>query len=483
MEGETDLATTNPSLASEWDYEKNAKLTPQMVTKGSHKKVWWKCPVGHSWPATIASRNAGKGCSKCHDFGTSFPEQAIIFYLKKHFSNVVGRDRSLGMELDILIPDLSIGVEYDGVVYHKSEGQVKRDNKKDRICKEHGIRLIRIRENGLSKTESAECVFRHSDTDIDLEQAISELLKLVEVEESVDINKDRIEILNQYYTYIKTSNLETKYPDMAKEWHPTKNGKLLPSMITPGYSKKVWWQCPNGHTYDASPAKRCLAGHGCRYCAGQEIIAGENDLLTLNPSLAKEWDYDKNDKTPSEVALNSQKLYYWKCPQGHPSYPASIANRNKGKGCPYCSGRKRLPDVNSFGAVHPELLKEIHPNQDTPFDPFNVGPMSETEVRWICKEGHDWKARVKKRSMGQGCPYCSNVRIWPGFNDLKTKFPEIAKEWHPTKNGNLTPETVGAYSNKKVWWICSKCGEPYQALIPNRTRKGTGHNKCKGKRG
>ena len=67
IEGKNDLATINPKLSSEWNYEKNGQLKPQMVSGGSNKKVWWKCnSCGNSWPAYIYSRNIdGRGCPEC----------------------------------------------------------------------------------------------------------------------------------------------------------------------------------------------------------------------------------------------------------------------------------------------------------------------------------------------------------------------------------------------------------------------------------
>ena len=60
IKGKNDLATVNPTLAEEWNYEKNGTLAPDMVTAGSNKKVWWKCDKGHEWEATIVNRSQKK---------------------------------------------------------------------------------------------------------------------------------------------------------------------------------------------------------------------------------------------------------------------------------------------------------------------------------------------------------------------------------------------------------------------------------------
>ena len=65
LAGYNDLATTNPELLEEWDYEKNGSFLPNDFTQSSNKKVWWKCNLGHEWLAAINSRNAGNGCPYC----------------------------------------------------------------------------------------------------------------------------------------------------------------------------------------------------------------------------------------------------------------------------------------------------------------------------------------------------------------------------------------------------------------------------------
>ena len=65
----------------------------------------------------------------------------------------------------------------------------------------------------------------------------------------------------------------------------------------------------------------------------------------------------------------------------------------------------------------------------------------------------EWQASIQRRNHGSGCPYLSHQTIRKGFNDLQTVNPELAKQWHPTKNGILKPTEVTANSDKKVWWI------------------------------
>ena len=79
------------------------------------------------------------------------------------------------------------------------------------------------------------------------------------------------------------------YPHLVKEWHPTKNGELTPNEVTHGSSKKVWWLCSKGHSYDSAISNRAKEKKptGCPYCSRNKV-GEDNNLLYLFPELAKE---------------------------------------------------------------------------------------------------------------------------------------------------------------------------------------------------
>ena len=78
----------------------------------------------------------------------------------------------------------------------------------------------------------------------------------------------------------------------------------------------------------------------CPYCNGRKVWPGFNDLKTTNPEIAKEWNYEKNaDVTPSDIKSGSNIKVWWKCINGH-EWEAKVNERVRGRGCPYCSGRK-----------------------------------------------------------------------------------------------------------------------------------------------
>jgi len=153
------------------------------------------------------------------------------------------------------------------------------------------------------------------------------------------------------------------FPELLAEWDYTKNGALSPHMLSPNTSKKVWWICEKSHRWTASIGKR-TRGSKCPYCFGYSVLPGYNDLSTINPTLAAEWNPDKNEGLmPDMFTVSSGKAVWWRCSFGH-SWRATIANRNKGNGCPVCAGFKISKGFNDLLTVLPEIAAEWDYNKN-----------------------------------------------------------------------------------------------------------------------
>lgn len=236
-------------------------------------------------------------------------------------------------------------------------------------------------------------------------------------------------------------------------WNYEKNGSLTPADVTAGSGKKVWWNCEKGHewlmrVYDLNKGCRCP------YCSNHRV-SSSNALAIRQPKLAYEWNYEKNgDLTPSTISYSSGKAVWWKCERGH-EWQERVGNRSHlGYGCPYCSGKRPTEDRN-LAVLYPTLIQEWHPDKNKGLDPANLLPQSNLNVWWMCKEGHEWAAKICSRTKGTGCPYCAGKRVWEE-NCLGHKYPNVARYWHPSKNGALTPQNVAPHSSKAVWWMCSR---------------------------
>ena len=240
-----------PELVAQWHSTKNGELKPENISFGSHKKVWWKCPVAvdHEWQANPNNRMKS-GCPCC-------------------------------------------------------SGQ---------------------------KVSQSNC-------------------------------------------------LAIIYPELAQQWHPTKNGDLTPFDVLSRSGKKIWWKCSvaDDHEWQASPAARS-SGNGCACCRGYKVVLS-NCLAVSHPELVKEWSVKNGDLTPYMVAVCSRRIVWWICGKGH-GWQAKIAERtNNRTNCPICNeskGEKAIAEVltkNNFKFVRQAKYRTCKNKFMLPFD-FVV----ETEV-------------------------------------------------------------------------------------------------------
>ena len=491
IKGFNDLATTNPELAAEWNYEKNGDLTPSDVTAGSNKMVWWKKPYDvpmdypveslrgkhfdFEWESKINNRKQGYACPYLagqavwkgfNDLVTTNPELAVEWNYEKNkgLTNKFGED--------ISTPDKVMPGSIQKVWWKKSYD----------VPMDYPVEFLRGKH-------------------FDFEWK-SEIAKRNKGIGCPYLSKCKPSI------WIGFNDLATVNPELAAEWNYEKNGDLTPFDVTANSNQKVWWKLPydvpmdypveslRGKHFDfewESEIGSRNGGYGCPYLVGKFVWRGFNDLATVNPELAAEWNYEKNgDLTPFDVTVGTNQKVWWKksydVPDDYPikhlrgkhfdfEWESSISSRNVGIDCPYLSGKAVWKGFNDLVTTNPELVAEwnyeknkgltnkVGEDISTP-DKVNAG--SNQSVWW--KKSYDvpmdypvehlrgkhfdfeWQTAISHRADGQGCPYLSSQALWEGFNDLATTNPELAAEWNYEKNGDLTPSDVMAGSNQKVWW-------------------------------
>lgn len=272
------------------------------------------------------------------------------------------------------------------------------------------------------------------------------------------------------------SSLMTIFPSIASEWHPEKNGTLRPYDVKPKSNKRIWWQCKFGHEWESKINNRTTNLTGCPYCSGNLPIKGKTDLATTYPKVAEQWHKQKNgNMTPCDVTAKSNRYIWWECSNGH-EWMSKVYHRTDGRDCPFCVGMKAILHKTDLVTKNPILAAEWHPSKNGNLQPSDVTSKSHRKVWWTCSKGHEYEASVQMRTKGEGCPVCACRIIIPGVNDLETYSPEIAKEWHPSKNSNKLPSEYAPHSNVYAWWKCSK-GHEWRTTINNRTN-GTGCPFC-----
>lgn len=63
-------------------------------------------------------------------------------------------------------------------------------------------------------------------------------------------------------------------------------------------------------------------------------------------------------------------------------------------------------------------------------------------------------------------------------NSLEVTHPEIAKEWHPTLNGDISPKHISSETHDSYYWLCPKCSNEYKAMVKNRVRMNSSCPTC-----
>lgn len=201
------------TLLTQWNTARNAPLTPQAVTYGSHKRVWWRCERGHGYEAMVSARVWGSGCPYCAG------------------------------------------------------------------------RRVQAGENDFA----------------------------------------------------------ARFPRLAAQWDPDKNGDLTPDQVTESSNRRVWWLCDRGHSYRTTVAHRARSNSGCPYCTGRKVLPGFNDLATLYPAVAAQWHPTLNGTLlPTQVTAGCRRKVWWLCPENH-TWKAVIYSRTgtQQSGCPVCAGKTR----------------------------------------------------------------------------------------------------------------------------------------------
>ena len=510
-----------PWLLEEWDYEKNAALGifPDKVASQSNSKAYWKCKFGHKWEAKISNRYHGRGCPECRKrLKTSFPEQALFYYVRKKFPDAINSYKDIfdhGMELDIYVPSQKVGVEYDGIAWHKDES-LEKERHKYEICKRHSIFLIRVKENRdhwKLDSDVADVIIPmrkpfSSDRSkyFNLNKIIREVLRYLfdydvsqlffspspdsnpafesifgpKVNTDVNSRRDQSAIYENYLVNYEHNSMGELFPETAKMWHPTKNGELTPYMFSPHSAVCVWWRGECGHEWE-NPITVMTRGYACPFCAGQKVLKGFNDLPSKYPEIAAQWHPTANGSDcPDMFTFGSGHSAYWLCPTCGQTWKTSISNRTLAKtNCPYCAHEKPIKGVNDLVTIRPQLISEWDYEKNTELDPSEFLPNSNKTVWWTCSKcGYSYKASIINRNKGTGCARCAGQILISGKNDLATLFPEVAKEWDYDENKGLEPSQVFAQSNKKYHWVC-RLGHKWEAA-PNSRALGRGCPYCAG---
>ncbi len=498
-------------MLQEWNYPKNDELQlfPDKIGSGSSKVVWWTCPNGHAYDMRVSQRGRGQGCPFCsnnrvlhgyNDLATTNPEVLDLWDYEK---NTQRPEEVLSGSKTKVWWKCKAGHSYQQTVFKKTGRQPGCP-----VCSGH-------------------------------------------------------------LTHPGVNDFATIYPDIAKEWHPTKNGDLLPSEISKKNGRKVWWLCKYGHEWQATPHDRA-DGTGCPYCSRRrltsfaeqaiffyirklypdavnryrEIFDNGMELDIFIPSIRFAVEFDGASWHRSEDSHRREKLKYNICRENK----ITLVRVKESTGeqwkdvadVVYTIKKKSLQDLqpviqaildvidpasnmwtrktaqsihstitadierdaneireyltpipNSLADLRPDLVAEWHPTKNGNLKPELFGINSNDSIWWKCSKcEHEWKTTIIHRGgkRNSGCPECAKAQKGKTFTkrrvtergSLAEKNPALAAEWHPTKNGSLTPYDITEKRFANVWWLCPKCGHEWEAS-PNSRSSGIGCPCCSGR--
>ncbi len=387
------LAEKYPQLLGEWNPTKNLPLTPDRITAGNGVKVWWKCSRGHEWQARALSRvRQNAGCPYCVAASTSYGEQFVYWSFKQLFPD-------LNSSKHVLNRNKVSGFEFDIIINPLNlyiEYSSDHWHKEERHKIRDELRRKYCKENNINYIEIIEKSRR-------FELSLTpNYIQYYRGDGKEALKKIVKYIANQFN--ISTSNID--YIEVDKQATEYSKGK----------------------------------------------INYEESLEFLYPDVAEEWDTEKNgDIKASEIKATSNRRVYWKCKKHGHSWEATISNRARNNtGCPYCSNNRLLVGYNDFATVHPELLEEWDYEKNGELKPTDIIAGYLTKVWWKCKKcKHSWQISPAQRHFKSvGCPVCAGK-----YQEcLAVTHPEVAALWHPTMNGDLTPNDITAGSHIEVYW-------------------------------
>ena len=412
------LSTTHPELVKFWDYRKNNDLTPETVVAGSGKKAYWFCPKGHSIFIEVRRKVRGEVCGVCayRVLQTGINDLATVYPgIAAQWHPTKNRE---------LLPNQVLAGARKRVWWQCDKGHEWEAFLDSRNPKTSGC---------------AAC-------------------------------KNKIVVEGE-------NDLVSRFPLIAQEWDFQKNTKS-PKEVSSGSQSLVFWTGPQGHSYKTTVYKRTVLGQGCKYCSGQAILSGHNDLTTLYPQIAALFHPSKNlPATANTLAPHSNKRYVWVCPKGH-DFTSTPGQLVVGYGCGVCSGIQVLSGFNDLCTRAPDLAREWNYERNGALDPRSISGGSALKVWWVCPQDHNYQMRIDNRVfLGRQCAVCGNRQIEIGVNDLASQRPLLASQWDTDKNEQLKPTQVSTESTKKVWWICEE-GHSFKSQINFRANRGVGCPKC-----
>lgn len=488
------LSIKYPSVAKEWNNNRNKGLKPRDISFGSNKKVWWQCKKGHEWEQSIKTRTNGgqiRPCPKC--------PKKIKRKIKK------------GNLLFERSPNIALEWNYKrNTTVNPNEVSYSSNKKVWWICS-RGHEWEATPNNRINKkSRCPECSYGISQPEM---RIFSELSTLFEAKNRYKINKNEIDIyLPDQKIGIEFDGYYWHKDKLKKDKEKNKFFKDIGITIYRIREKPLKKISPfdliiNQNSVTKETINKLLKSlkkslkdddkkNIDKYISKKKYVnqskfnellsyypAPEKDksVLIANQKLAKEWDYEKNKPLkPEMVSIGSEVEVWWKCTKGH-KWKKSPKYRNRAPKCPTC-----IETNNRLDLAMPKVALRWHPSKNGDLKPSDFYSKSSKVVWWKCSDKHECKGAIASRVKGINCTNCpitdlkerkeKRIKNFIKRNNsgLLSKNFDLMKFWDYEKNAGLKVELITENSNQKVWWRCPE-GHKWEAH-PQQMK--TKKNKC-----
>lgn len=413
--GVNDLATTNPELLEEWDYDKNSDTVFITAHCGSNKKAWWKCKTcGHSWQAAISNRTRLRtGCPVCagravgkgiNDLETLYPEIAKELNTEKN--GIKACDITAHNNRKVWWKCIHCNFEWEASVKSRTKYNNRCPACKLMKQKSKYEEPFRISQTLLSKKENE---LNKKAKELN---RVEDILNMIEEREK-ELSKREAEI-NKLEHIINT--LDKKEKELSRrEEELNRKAEILTKRVTNlsiiGISNNKKYSKTSNVKNKTITTKDWFIDHS---------VDPSKTIKAMYPDLVEEWDYEKNGElTPENTTYGSKKVVWWYCKKHKHSYQMQVKYKVQKKestglnwGCPQCVGNysKRCDDIesNNITITHPHLLEDWDYEKNGDLKPERLTRGSSVRAWWKCKVcGHEWQTAIHHRTGGQGCKQCN----------------------------------------------------------------------------
>ena len=261
------------------------------------------------------------------------------------------------------------------------------------------------------------------------------------------------------------NSIANKYPDSIKEWSP--NNTASPYEVTYGSRTKRLWICDKGHDYPMSPKDKFIRHFRCPVCHpyGTRFIDEFPQYIEY---------YSPNNTIPIEELVKCDKRStLWICKNGHEQPKTCEKIAYEGFLCRKCYEESIMENTQHLTDVYPQIrnIWDYEKNDKTP----DVIPLSSRDTFYFkCSFGHEYPNEIRAvLNNSCECLVCTNKKVVAGYNDFKSRYPELAEKLSPELQ-KVADRILGA-EGKYLKWICSICGGEYSDAVGNMLK---GINNC-----